>query len=301
MKKICAVFLAAMFLFTCGCSSSSSKKKKKSTSTSTVIFASEDTVPNLSKIELNIKGTIVARDGANLCKEPSMFSKEIDVLDDKTEIKIISAVDRYQIELSEDGTWLYVSAGGKKGYVNSKYVNIVLTEARDAFSDEQWYVLGIILFRQHWADSCNLRHPRSIDIDFDREQISRTDKEGNSKYFYHICKPENLTMEQLSTEYYNEFSKQYFDGTFENYYAAENQKIYGYQELGDEMWIERLVVKAFTTATETELFYTVREQYVFDMQERLGEYKDYVYSLFYEDGRWKCGRLGDEAETSNEK
>lgn len=293
-KNITAVLLASACLFAAGCSFSKPGVNFDESSYSVPLAA--DAAPKFSRIKLDVKGTIIARDGANLCKEPSMFSEQIAVLEDHTEVQVISAADAFQSEIREDGTWLYVSANGKKGYVYARYVDISLTAQASEYTNAQWFVLGAILYQQYMTDSSHIRKPRALDIDFDREQVGREQEDGSFKYYYHLYKPENLTMDQLSEAYYNEYAKKYYDGTFEDYYVTEYQKVYGWQGADNGMWTERLAVESLDSVTDTEIFYTTREYYSQVMQSELPIYEEHVFSLVFEDGRWKCGQLGDISE-----
>lgn len=247
-------------------------------------------IGNLSNIQLSIYAKTRAHDGLVLREGPSTETKQIDLIPYGTQIKVISLNDGYKNGSIND-SMVKVEYNGKVGYVYSGYLLIDNTFDMSGFTIEQKYAVGSLLYNQYnslWFDFS--RNGGIFDCTFSGEY-----RYSDSCGAYERLEPAGLTIEQLKKDFnlfFTENISPSYEGVDATPYKEENGYLWrpiGFG--GDPSWDYNEVVE-MTSNSSDEIQFKVIHHYDPQFYEYYGcEYIEEVFSIVFEDGRWKCDEI----------
>lgn len=243
-------------------------------------------IGDLSNIEINIPAIIIAPSGLTLRTEPNQESSDIGVIPCNTKVKIISLCDSFQIMNGKINNWVKIEYKNQTGYVCADYIYTDVEPDVSSFSDKQWFAIGILLYHQYFTDSRTMHLPRKLCIEDCYEE-----KSINDVYCRKIL-PKSLTIDILVKEYYNEFSRKYNSCTYENYIKEHEEYLWQPTGFGGDVDFYYSEIISVDLFENKEIFFTVVEHYYgFDNVDS----KEVEFSIIYEDGHWKCGKISSNA------
>lgn len=243
----------------------------------------KEEVKKLSDITLNLNARTRARSGLVLREGPSTDTKQIDLIPYGTTIVVESLNDDYKHGIINDSI-VKVVYNGKTGYVCSKYLLIDNTFDMKTFTNEQKYAIGTLLYNQYndlWFD---FMHNGGIADCFVTDAI----------YYMEYIKlePKGLSIDTLKSDYQLYYSKNVSDPGFDGLYIEKDGHLWhltGYG--GDPSWYYDEVVELLNIS-DNRISYKVVHHIAPEFYEHYGyEYREEVFSLVYDEGRWKCDRI----------
>lgn len=246
-------------------------------------IASKESIGNLSNIPINLNAKTRARSGLVLREGPSTDTKQLDLIPYGTTIVVESLNDDYKHGIIND-SMVKVVYNGKTGYVCSKYLLIDNTFDMETFTNEQKYAIGTLLYNQYndlWFD---FMHNGGIADCFVTDAI----------YYMEYIKlePKGLSIDTLKSDYQLYYSKNVSDPGFDGLYIEKDGHLWhltGYG--GDPSWDYDEVVELLNSSNN-RISYKVVHHIAPEFYEHYGyEYREEVFSLVYDEGRWKCDRI----------
>lgn len=228
-----------------------------------------------SSVELNIPAVVASSENVYVYAQDTPGSEILGELDPNSRVTIQYVSDNYLCD-PDSSDMVRVVANGLEGYVSSSCIYVSLTEKK--YTQEQWLILGLILFHQYNQDYDLFPKPRMVEWKATDEIIAE---------HYLRVEPKGLSCSDIQKAFFDEYACKYYCSCFESaagdpYYYEENGNLGIITGIGGPGRDFRIV--SIVTINENEILFSVSVKYPW----KKNTTSDFV-SLYYEDGKWKCG------------
>ena len=216
--------------------------------------------------------------------EPNEGSAIVCTIPDGAPITIISLANGY-LSGEWDKLMLYVDYNGQKGYIYSSYALLDISVPESKMNEQKLLELGSALYHQYEQLYFTFEYNGGI------RQNGSDYIDGHTRY-----KPAGLTVKQLMDDFHHYFSSRYdyFYTTEQMYFDMDGYLCSETSGMGDNPEIDHEAVTKIISRSNNEIVFNVRHYYREDFWQFYDEhYYDTEFSVVYEDGLWKCGKLNN--------
>ena len=245
-------------------------------------------------------GYVHAPSGLRLRDKPSTKGKQLSTLKNGSTVEILGVAASLDNEYEYDNEptsfnqkrWFRVKADGKEGYANADYIAAKFSQSPAELSLRQLRVLTAFMYFQ--GQTLFMKFAR--DGGFKGTGQNSSDSFSNDDGLYEQMQPSSLKLSDIYEDFYTYFSKTYNKDILSpskegeaKYYIEKDGKLYTNTTFGDiGTWLR------FDTAG------TILQDGVSDTEIKAQAFWGYQdgyhdetpdYTLVYEDGYWKIGKL----------